>query len=397
MTRVLIITSGEFGHLNPVTSVVQQLVQERHDVTLLVRGPAPSEARRRALVGAELIVGEARPPSDPKARVELFADPGKRRSRLMSRLPNAVQTTVELRNTIEKVKPDVVAVDSYVISGALAAHLSGRPWATLRCDPTSNAPLARVRELMADVDEAITFRDELFGHYGVATRADTLGVFSEFCNIVFGPAEYLADECIDIPATHFVGPMLTTEKRGDEPTFPWEKLDSRRLVYISFGSVFSWQPQLFVTLLRAIATLDVQVVVAAGATASSDMWRERPPQVVVERYVPQLDILMRSAAFVTHGGFNSVIESGYSGVPMVVVPLAIDQGVHAHYVSKSGAGITISRDDATVEAFELALRSILKVGSSYQACASVLSDKYRKYNGPLTSAQLLVALAARTS
>lgn len=57
--------------------------------------------------------------------------------------------------------------------------------------------------------------------------------------------------------------------------------------------------------------------------------------------MPQVDILRRADAFVTHGGMNSISEGLYCEVPLVVVPQQIEQALNGRRVAEVGAGILL--------------------------------------------------------
>merc|ERR1712151_1271247 len=50
-----------------------------------------------------------------------------------------------------------------------------------------------------------------------------------------------------------------------------------------------------------------------------------PDNFILRNAVPQLELLPRCSAFVTHGGANSMHEALLFGVPLVVVPMFADQ------------------------------------------------------------------------
>ena len=60
-------------------------------------------------------------------------------------------------------------------------------------------------------------------------------------------------------------------------------------------------------------------------------------------WIPQNDLLAHPLlkAFVTHGGINSLIEAVYHRVPMVVLPMAIDQPSNAAVVHNKGLGLKL--------------------------------------------------------
>ena len=66
-------------------------------------------------------------------------------------------------------------------------------------------------------------------------------------------------------------------------------------------------------------------------------------------HVPQLEVLRRASAFVSHGGMNSVSESLYFGVPLVCVPQMGEQEIVARQVEALGAGVHLAKDEATAD------------------------------------------------
>ena len=89
--------------------------------------------------------------------------------------------------------------------------------------------------------------------------------------------------------------------------------------------------------------------------------------VILAPYVPQREMLERASVFVTHGGYNSVAESIRAGKPMLVIPLAIDQPVQAHYVERAGFGVSLRPEDATTPAVGAALEMLLDPGRGYRS------------------------------
>lgn len=63
--------------------------------------------------------------------------------------------------------------------------------------------------------------------------------------------------------------------------------------------------------------------------------------------MPQLDILQRATAFVSHGGMNSTMESLYYGVPMVVIPQMPEQAMTARRVDELGLGLMLDKNTLT--------------------------------------------------
>jgi MGT family glycosyltransferase len=116
----------------------------------------------------------------------------------------------------------------------------------------------------------------------------------------------------------FVGPCF--DFRPHAPPFPFERLDGRPLVLISLGTVYGNCLEFFRACAGELADAPWQIVVSTGVD-----FGPAPENFVVRPFVPQIEILKRCAAFVSHGGMNSVQEALYHDVPLVVVPQAADQ------------------------------------------------------------------------
>jgi MGT family glycosyltransferase len=148
------------------------------------------------------------------------------------------------------------------------------------------------------------------------------------------------EECFDEQRFQFVGPCCAF--RPDAPPFPFERLDDRPLVLVSLGTVYGCRPDFLRRCMEELAHGPWQVVLATGG--ESNIWDSgdaAPPNIIVRPSVPQVDILRRAAAFVTHGGMNSVQEALYYGVPLVMVPQAADQFWISERAAELGAGLVL--------------------------------------------------------
>ena len=78
----------------------------------------------------------------------------------------------------------------------------------------------------------------------------------------------------------------------------------------------------------------------------SEYWRDNAPDnVMVVSWVPQQSILAHPTTrlFITHCGMHGVLESIYYGVPMVGMPVFIDQGDVLRRLEDAGLGVGVSK------------------------------------------------------
>ena len=95
------------------------------------------------------------------------------------------------------------------------------------------------------------------------------------------------------------------EPASGKPLPNWWEDDSLPLVYVSFGTVVGGTPMAGALLggaLAAAADLPARVLMTVGRELDIDALGPLPPNVHVERFVPQADVLGHASLVVTHGG-----------------------------------------------------------------------------------------------
>src|SRR5918999_4963602 len=98
---------------------------------------------------------------------------------------------------------------------------------------------------------------------------------------------------------------------------------------------------LFGAVLEAVAEVPARVLLTIGHDTNADDLPPAPPNVHVERWVPQADVFAHASAVVCHGGSGTTLGALAAGLPLVVVPLFADQPDNARRVAAVGAGIAV--------------------------------------------------------
>jgi MGT family glycosyltransferase len=115
-----------------------------------------------------------------------------------------------------------------------------------------------------------------------------------------------------------------------------------------------------------------------------------PANFVVLTQVPQLSVLQRARAFVTHGGMNSVSESLFYGVPLVVVPQMGEQAIVGRQVEQLGAGLCLTMEEATASGLRESVQRLLD-DDSFRRHAELVRGSFLDAGGPARAADLILA------
>ena len=411
MHRILFISlqvseAASKGHLNPLIGVVQHVLHAGHEVgwLSLPRAMGPADAEQVRAAGAVVL----RSPDVPNGVIRsgqelsrLALDPARAweayQSFLLDPLPYLVGPVCEI---VREYAPEAIAVDCMSYAGILAAHRLDIPYVGVCAGLKILKAGAFCPAYMHDLSPLLPSREEIFQRFGLAAEFRLLECLSPFANIVFTTKALVGDIPLP-PNTHLVGPSIPPGRRGDEPPFPWEKLRSDKpIVYAAFGSVHTKTGlnDIVTPLCEAAAQAGAQLVLssealaalAAGESAGANAGRG---DVLIVPYAPQLQLLEKVDAFVTHGGANSVMEAMYAGTPLLVVPLSGDQPWQAHFVQQQLVGIRLDRNRFDRKRCADALVRLLREGSEFRANARQLRQNYREQNGAKVAANLILSHA----
>jgi zeaxanthin glucosyltransferase len=129
-------------------------------------------------------------------------------------------------------------------------------------------------------------------------------------------------------------------------------------VYVSFGSFLSVRSDVLGRVAEALRRVGVRAAIALGSGDRADLG-EVPADWLVREFLPQVTLLDAATAAVTHGGNNSVTEAMTAGVPVVVLPFSTDQFAGAAALERTGVGVALAPNTATVDDLAEALQHVL--------------------------------------
>lgn len=337
------------GHVNPTVPLVRELVRRDIDVTYYT-----DEAFAAVVEGA----GAGWRPYPPNTiSAEVIAEANRTGGALgvVARGLPATETLVPfLVERLRAEQPDAVAFDSNAIWGYMAAASLDLPkisfMTTLMLGPadykrlTARETVASVLPMLSAMPRVVAARRRVLRRFGkhLYPPAPTLPMRGDVTIFPIPrdlqPPNPLIDE-----HCHFVGPMIDSANRVESVDRQLAAhLDGPEpVVLVSLGTLHAGTDSFFRSCFTALAELPARIVLAVGSSVDPRRLGRPPANTLVRASVAQLNVLKRSAAFVTHGGMNSVLEGLANGVPLVVVPQQVEQLAIGSAVAERGAAIVL--------------------------------------------------------
>ncbi|HXW06177.1 MAG TPA: macrolide family glycosyltransferase [Vicinamibacterales bacterium] len=272
--------------------------------------------------------------------------------------------------------PVVTSVPTFAVNRAVMAYALAhgvRP-------RSAQVLLSKIRHML----KAASLRRTLQRQYGV--RGPGVAPFSSSdLNIVY-TSRYFQPRAGTFGASYeFVGPTFT-HRAGI--AFPWDAVRNAPVLYVSLGTLFNREAGFYRACFEAFGGLDVQVIMSIGTGLSPDALGPAPANTIVRPQVPQLEVLERAAAFVTHGGMNSVTESLWNGVPVLVIPQMSEQQIVGHRTQELGAGLLLLKPAATADALRAGVLQLLGE-PAFRERARLVRDSFVDAGGAARGAEIV--------
>lgn len=385
------------GHVIPTLGLVGELVRRGEAVTYFEVPPFREELEAR---GAAF---QAYPAIRP------YPGPGGANQYYLAPVLTwcAREWAPALIERVRAERPDYIVHDSLCLWGRLVARALDVPavasvaTAAFTAHSFHSCPRLRVhrRAWIAEAREGLRlFRDlraALAKDFGLPHPINFVDTFTnrQPLNIVHLPRA-LQPYAGEFGSDHLFAGVCTPE-RERTTDFRMDRLDGRPLVYVCFGTFHNPGPEFFRTVLRAVCGQSFQAVLVLGPGIAAAELGSVPENVIVcpAGTAPQLRLLERASAFITHGGGGGLREGAWHGVPMIAVPQTYEQEILSAHLETQGAGVTISPSSVTVESLRQALAHVL-AGPDVRARARQLRDESRSAGGAAAAADAILAYAA---
>ena len=377
MSKIVFFCIPAHGHTNPTLGVVRELVSRGHQVWYYSYNMMREkiESAGATFVSCDNYDMEQR--LSPKDAVRVGKD-------LAFSTKILVDTTLALDDKVcqemSELKPDCIVADSMALWGKAVARKLGIPFVSSTTTFAFNQYSAKVmKQGIGDLVKMIfsipkttkQIRRLQSKGYPVKNILDIIGNDDNTHTIVYTSTEFQPCSETFSDKYAFVGPLvrpatIKVEKKRD------------KLIYISMGTVNNDMMALYKRCLSALADTDYQVIMSVGNLVSIEEFGVLPENISVFTHVDQIAVLQQADVFVSHCGMNSVSESLYFGVPLIMLPQTAEQDSVAERVYQLGAGIKLDKSDASS-----ILGAINKIfaDNTYRQKAITLANGFKRCSG----------------
>jgi len=347
------------GHLNPMTTLGNEIRRRGHEVVLLGSRMADTIAKRADIPLIEL--GRDDPLSD--AQEESFRKLG-RTSGFQSMMQTGKSFGIAVK-LIQRHLPaalreenlDGMVIDQFAPAGCLIAEREEIPYAVAcnalamywdpllpppplpwgyRADMWGRARNRIAKTLLPPIYNWLSDRRNT----GVDPMMLVLEPDHGLVHIAQQPAFFDFPREKPVDRLHFTGPWHQAARDDGSCEFPWDWLDGRPLLYASMGTLQNSLAHVFQMIVDAVRDRPVQVVLTKGGS-DVEISTAIPQNVLLVDRAPQLRLLERASLAITHAGLNTALECLAHGVPMLCLPVTNDQPGVAKRVEWIGAGRVI--------------------------------------------------------
>jgi len=185
---------------------------------------------------------------------------------------------------------------------------------------------------------------------------------------------------------HYVGPFR--KKQTAAVKFPWDRLDSRLLIYASLGTLVNRHKHVFRLIAESCQVLNAQLVISLGGSGRAADYGDLPGSPLVVEFAPQRELLAQAALTITHAGLNTILESLEAGVPLAAIPITFEQPGIAARIRWTGTGDFVPLSRLTVSRLRSCVDRVL-TDSSYRKAAEAMAEKIRATRGCQEAADII--------
>jgi UDP:flavonoid glycosyltransferase YjiC (YdhE family) len=382
--RALLTCRPLAGHYRPMLPLARALAEAGHDVAFASGEPVAGEAEAEGFtvfrVGLDM--GSVEPLARRVRDRAASLPPSQVRSFVFTELFVGVELEPranDLFKTIEEWAPDVVVHEVAEFATPLVATVVGIPYVEHSFGPAVQNDVIRA------AGEATA---AAWSSHGLAPHP--LGGFYRYLYLDVCPPSLQVPDVVTGP----VQGIRTVETQPATKRLPWlDALRGRPIVYVTLGTVYNRNLDVFEALLAGLRDEALNVVVTVGKQNDPAVLGPQPPNVHVHQYIPQELLLPHCAAVMTHGGAGSTLGALAFGLPLLIVPQGADQFYNADRVVAAGAGVKLMPEQLTPDSARDAVRMLLR-DDTFRDAARRIRNEFDAMPDPKQAVEALERLTA---
>ena len=388
MSKIVFFCIPAHGHTNPTLGVVRELVDRGHQVLYYSYNVMREKIEATGATFVSCDDYDMEQKLSPKDAVRVGKD-------LAFSTKILVDTTLALDDNVcadmEKLKPDCIVADSMAVWGKAVALKLGIPFVSSTTTFAFNQHSAKImKQSIGEMFKMIFSMPKISKDikrlqdkgYPIKSVLDIIQNDDNTHTVVYTSPQFQPCSETFSDKYAFVGPSIRPASSQIEKT-------RDKLVYISMGTVNNDMLPLYKQCIAAFADTDYQVILSVGNLVSLEEFCKLPENIMVFPSVDQIAVLQKADVFISHCGMNSVNESLYFQVPLIMLPQTSEQGGVATRVEQLGAGVKLQKKDAAS-----ILEAVNKVlgDKSYKEGAAAIADGFKNCSGAKGAADKILSV-----
>jgi UDP:flavonoid glycosyltransferase YjiC (YdhE family) len=384
--RILFTFRSTEGHFHPLVPIARAAERAGHEVVFATQAQYAAPLQHSGFRAFPTRTFR----SDTVAFPELRSLQGDALVRFILRYiwsAETAQMAVDLLDIIERWRPDLIVRESSEFGACIVAERLGIPYAVVEILAAGYTP-----EWQASISAGLA---DVLAEHGlppdpglrIAERQLVLNPF---------PPRYQREGGRTTGSPRFSIRPTPFDQSGDEGMPAWiDRLPTRPTAFLTLGtgSHTSLQTAIFEAFIKGLAEEPLNLIVAVGRNNDPTAFGSLPPNVWIERYVPQTLVFPRCDVVICHAGSGSVMAALTHGLPLVLVPNSADQPQNAGRCAELEVARVLDWVTLDPMIARAAVRDVLST-SSYRQSAEKLRAEIEALPGPEQAVTILERLVA---
>ncbi|MEO7803838.1 MAG: glycosyltransferase [Actinomycetota bacterium] len=364
--RVLAVTTPAYGHFHPMLPMARALTASDHDVLFVTSADfAPRVEAAGFEVQTAGISGEEAG-AQVRQRFPDLADiapeEGWRRGLRMFAAVIAPSAAPALIGIAGDWKPDLVLFESAAFAGPLVAAKIGVP--------SVEQSFGRLRQKQWQ-DLAYELLVPLWQEHGLDSRPRA--EMYKYLYLDICPPSLQSERVRDIATARPTMPV-PIDSAGESLPDWIDALPNERTIYVTLGTVFNKDVSLFSKIIEAAQGLSANVIVTIGNSGDPEALGPQPPNVFIERYIPQSLLFDRCDLVVSHGGSGTMLAALGHGIPLLMLPQGADQFRNSLACDRAGVSLSLEPDEQQTDGIKGCIEQLLADVSFRQSAMRIKAE-----------------------